>query len=413
MLADGGRHVNLDSIITDFVERDQAVTLQALGGIDGITDDLASSPLFPYVAEALLTAWRDLDATSRDRATALIATAIAGSTSGLALNDTCSAVVPISAELSITLSVKDALRVRANVRGDQAAGGVAAIAIRWLAHLAVLADEARPALTDVLTGVARTATEPMPFAIAAAQVAGLTYDLWRDATAVDCLNRLLTTDGDADAWFALGQARLVDALEANDRDSCIGGLRETLVCFDNAANNGEQRPDARMYGHAIRFVTEWSADATAQMLVGHHAQAHAALQEYMLGGKGLADQPMWARPRYEAETAWIELVQHMRAAIDASPDGDAWYDSAAVIGALADVYRAANSFRPGRWTDQLQATAFPDLVAPVLTAPFVEHIERVSFVRRWLRETDDPHAAAFAELCGGSSKGGRIRSQDD
>ena len=194
----------------------------------------------------------------------LIATAIADSSSGVALNDTCVVVVPAAPGLAITLDVKDALRSRVAERVDQAASAVAAIALRWLAHLAVLTDEARPALADALTGVARSAAEPMPFAVAAAQVAGLTYDCWRDGIAVDCLTRLVDTDGDADAWFALGQSRLVDALEADDRDTCISGLRSTLECFDNAANNGEQRPDARMYGHAIRFVTGWVADATAR-----------------------------------------------------------------------------------------------------------------------------------------------------
>jgi hypothetical protein len=390
--------MNLEATITDLVERGETVTLDALGSIDHIPDDTTASPLFPYVAHAFVAAWGQLDGNHRGRATALIATAIADCTSGVALNDTCLTVVPAAPDLAITLDVKDALRAKATERADQAAGGVAAIALRWLAHLAVLADEARPALTDVLTGVARAASEPMPFAVVAAQVAGLTYDCWRDSTAVDCLTRLVTTDGDADAWFALGQTRLVDALEADDRDTCVGGLRATLECFDNAANSGEQRPDARMYGHAIRFVTEWAADATADMLDGHRTEAHTALQEYMLGGRGLPDQPMWVRPRYEAETAWIELVQRMHVATDAAPDGDAWYDPAVAIGALADVYRAANSFRPRRATNVPAATAFPDLVAPTLTAPFVEQSQRVSFVERWLRDTDEPDAEAFAQL---------------
>ena len=390
--------MTLDATITDLVERGETVTLAALGGIDNIPDGSSASSLFPYVAHAFVTAWGELDRNHRCRATAIIATAISDCTSGVALNDTCLTVVPAAPDLSITLDVKDALRARATERADQAAGGVAATALRWLAHLAVLADEARPELTDVLTGVARTANEPMPFAVAAAQVAGLTYDCWRDSTAVDCLTRLVTTDGDADAWFALGQARLVDALEANDRDTCVGGLRATLECFDNAANNGEQRPDARMYGHAIRFVTEWAADATPEMLDGHRIDAHTALQEYMLGGKSLPDQPMWVRPRYEVETAWIELVQRMHIATDAAPVGAAWYDSAVAIGALADVYRAANSFRPRRATDVPGATAFPDLVAPTLTAPFVEQSQRISFVERWLRDTDEPDAEAFAQL---------------
>lgn len=390
--------MNLDGAITDLIQRGEEVTLDALGGLESLPADTTVSPLFPYVARALVAGWDQLDRDRRADATTLITEAIVGCTSGLALSDMCLAIVPGAPDLAITLDLKDALRTRATERTDQAAAGIAAIALRWLAHLAVVADEARPALADVLTGVARTGAETMPFAVAAAQVAGLTYDCWRDRNAVGCLTRLVATDGDADAWFALGQARLVDALEAGDREACIGGLRATLECFDNAANSGEQRADARMYGHAVRFVTEWTSDATAEMLDRHRDAAHRALEEYMLGGRGLPDQPMWIRPRYEAETAWIELVQCMHVATDARPSGDAWYDSAIAIGALADVYRAANSFRPRRATDLPAAAAFPDLVAPTLAAPFLEHAQRVSFVERWLRDSDEPDADAFARL---------------
>lgn len=395
---DMAHHMSLDATITELVERGETVTLNALGGIDGLPEDSPASPLFPYVAGAVVAEWGQLDADRRVRAVAHLAAAITECTSGVALNDTCLAVVPVATDLDITLEVKDALRIKATDRADQRAGGVAAIALRWLAHLAVIADEARPALTDVLTGVARSGDEPMPFAVAAAQVAGLTYDCWRDSTAVECLARLVDTDGDSDAWFALGQTRLVEALEAVDRDACIRGLRSTLDCFDNAANDGEQRPDARMYGHAIRFVTDWAADASAEMLQGHRAEAHAALEQYMLGGRGLQDQSMWVRPRYEAETAWIELVQHMYVATDAAPDGEAWYDAAVAIGALAQVYRAANSFRPRRATNAALATAFPELVAPRLTAPFLKHSERVGFLERWLRDTEEPDAETLAQL---------------
>ena len=100
-----------------------------------------------------------------------------------------------------------------------------------------------------------------------------------------------------------------------------------------------------MYGHAVRFVTAWASDATVDMLAADYEGARAALQEYLLHGLGLAEQPMWVRPRYETETAWIELVRTMRAAVEAGPAGSSWYEPAVAIGALADVYRVANSLR--------------------------------------------------------------------
>jgi len=389
--------VTLDVLIEDLVNRGEAVTLDAIGGPGILTDDVASSPLFPYVANAIVDTWDELSQPDRATAAALISDAIATKLGGLALGDTCLAVVPEAPRLEMTVGVKDALRVRISDRIDQQSGSKAAIALRWLAHLAAISEEARPALFDVLTGVAR-GIEPMPFSVGAAQVAGLAYDHWRDDNARACIERLVDSDGEADAWFALGQARLVDALEEGDAGSCVASLRATIECFDNAANTGEQRPDAVMYAHAVRFLTGWMSDATADMLASDYGGAHSALHQYIVGGWGLADQPMWIRPRFEAETAWIELVRLMHGAVEARPSGQSWYQPAVAISAMADVYRAANSFRPRRTCGEVTASAFPFLLAPTVTAPFIDNDERVAFVELWLRNSDDPDADDFASL---------------
>jgi hypothetical protein len=374
------------------------VTLDALGGLDVLGTEQAASPMFPYVVSALCAEWDTLDPEQRDTARDLITTAISVTSSGLALSDTCQVVVPGAVDLGIAVEVKTLLRDRIRSRGDQRSGALAAVALRWLAHLAVINDNARGAVVDALSEVALKPSEPLPFRSVAAQVAGVVYDRWRDVAATECLSRLTDTSGDADAWFALGQARLADALDAADRDSCLQGLRSTIECFDYAAANGEQRPDAVMYVNAVRSVTAWATGASAEMLADYYRNAHEALDDYMLHGLGLPDQPVWLRPRFEAETAWIELVKTMDRVADHGPEDLPWYDAATAIGALADVYRTANSFHPARTDAAATADGLTDLVAPQLTAPFVKAAERLAYVARWLEEVHDPDAEAFAAL---------------
>lgn len=400
----GDRHTDLNLTITQLVRDGQQITLAALGGLDAIGPDQTSSSLFPHIAGALVADWDTLTADERETATALISGAISVIPSGLALADTCHVVVPVAARLGIVVEIKTSLRERIRSRSDQPAGAIAAIALRHLANLAVLADAARGALVDALTEVALTPAEPSPFATVAAQVAGVVYDRWRDAAATECLSRLTLTSGDADAWFALGQARLLDALEAPDREACLAGLRSTIEFFDYAAAQGEQRPDAVIYANVVRFVTAWAIDGSADMLVGYYQSAHDALQEYLLLGARLPDQPGWLRPRFEAETAWIELVRAMGRVDQQSQGERLWYDAATAIGALAEVYRAVNSFYPGRTTDAAMAGTLPELVGPRLTAPFVERSERVGYVTRWLEEVRTPEARAFADFVRGRAE---------
>lgn len=390
--------MSLDSTIEELVGGGLPLTLEALGGFDAIRREDAASSLFPYVAEALVTGWDNLDADQHATARDLIATAVSITSSGLALSETCAILVPEAVRLEIGLLLKTSLRDRVRSREDQRTAGLASVALRWLAHLAILSDTARGAVIDALSEVAVGQGESLPFASVSAQVAGVVYDHWRDGAATDCLVRLAQTTGDSDAWLALGQARLVQALEEADRESCLAGMRSTIECFDFAAANGGQRSDAVMYANAVRLITAWTAGATAAMLADYYENAHEALHLYMLHGLGLPDAPVWLRPRFEAETAWIELIKAMERVTDHGPADAPWYDAAIAIGALADVYRAANSFHPARSHAATTSHAVVDLVAPRLTGPFIEGAERLGYMARWLEEEGDSEAHEFAEF---------------
>ena len=389
---------NFDAKIIGLVQRDQEVTLKSLGGIGGISFDCLDSPMFPYAAGAIVTSWSTLSDDEHARATDLLSGSITRATSALALNDTCRHVVPIAADIGIDLALKDALRHRVAARSIPSTGGLPAVALRWLGHLAVTTDVARPALVDLLTGIAHQPMEPTLFAVAAAQVAGLVYDHWREPAAKACLNRLTRTGAEPDAWFALGQTQLVDAFEGQDKESVVAGLVKALRSFEYVGTSGERRADAALYVHIIRFVSELVSNAPIEMLQPHIERAEEALHEYILAGRGLPDQPMWLRPRYEAENEWIVVVRHLRRALDSGPNGHPWYEPAIVISALSEAYCAANSLRPRRNNASTTTMAFPDLVAPRLSAPFLSDANRLAFVDVWLRDSDDPNAEEFARV---------------
>ncbi|MDE0132995.1 MAG: hypothetical protein OXN79_11660 [bacterium] len=391
----------IDAKIVELVSAGQEVTLDAIGGVEAADESWVRSPLFHEVANAVVSEWGALSNSQHEQASGLFAAAITTTTSPPALIDTCKRIVPRASDLGIATSIKDALHGKAAARSDDSEAALAAIAIRWLAHLAVNAHAARPALHDVLLGVAAPSQQPETpeFAVAAAQAAGLAHDFWRDQIAWECLERLTDTDAEADAWFALGQARLVQALEADSTQAVMVGLVESLECFDNAKNTGEDRADAKLYAHIIRFVRELSNQATAEMLQEHAEAADSALREYMVGGRNLPEQPIWLRPTCTAENAWTLVVGRLHRAIELASDHP-WYRPALVIGALSDAYVAANSLWLSRHDPAIAETpeALTDLLIPPLMAPFVERAENLALVEKWVHESDSPNAEAFARL---------------
>ncbi len=395
-----GAAEHLEAKIEEICALGQEVTLGAIGGFNAIPAELANSAMFPYAAEAIVLGWDELEDSQHGAAASMFVTAITTAQSGLALNDTCKAVVPSAAALEIHIPLKDALREKASTRSNPSEGALAAISIQWLAHLAVGTHTARPGLCDLFTAIPSESRETREFAIAAAQAAGIAYDHWRDQNARECLSRLTDTDAEADAWFGLGQAMLVDALEEDGSDAMVEGLQRALSCFEKSERTGESRSDAALYVHIIRFVTALANNATAEALLPHVRGAEEALAEYVLGGTGLPERPTWLRPRYAAENAWMSAIQRIHQAVGPQTRTHAWYNPAIVINSLSDAYKASNSLLPLRhkYDDAENSAMLTRLIAPRLTAPFLERTERLALVDEWLKESGSPDAEAFAQL---------------
>jgi hypothetical protein len=371
------------------------LTLDALGGIDSIPPDAVASEMFPEVVGLLITGWADFDGEDRTKATALVVGAVNSAPTATALISTCAAVVPEAETLGVVAPIKDALRARAEKRPDVASAAFAATALRWLTHLAIVADTPRHALLDILGSV--TNTETPEFSAAAARAATVAYDFWHDTAAYECLDRLTTSDARDDAWYGLGHAAIRNALEAEDADTIVTHLREALEPFQQAVSTGEQRADAAIYRDVIRFVTGWAAHAPAEQLADIRAAAAAHLNEYMLGGLGLPEEAGWLRPRYAVETSWLELLNQMDATITAGDDAS-WLEPVPLMDGLANLFRAANAFTVERTNPNGEPTAIIDLVAPAVAAPFIEDQHRLALIARWADDTEDPSGEALRDL---------------
>lgn len=366
------------------------VTLEQLGGLEDIPAESTTSPIFPLVADAIVQAYSS-GGRMPDKAAELVVDAVANANSGVALADICASVVPVAPAAGIATRLKEALRVRTIPRATSAEAGMAALALQALCHLAVLDDSARPALLDVLTAVASGDAEDSAFAVAAARVAGVAFDHWRDPTAVQCLERLTDTEAEADAWFALGHARLVEALQHTHTGDIAAGVRDAIEPFARAVEQGEDRADARMYLGVVLFVSAWAEGSPAAELQQHLDRAGEALTAFWFEGLGLPERYGWYRPRFEAEVRWLDVLRLMRS-VALAEDRDAWYRPPMVLGALAEALEAARTLRPARTARLDQPSHADELVEPRLATPFLREVAFLGWLDQWLRENPGPTA---------------------
>lgn len=387
-----------EQAVKNQLSADGIIDLNALGGIESIPGDAVNSPLFPDVAEAIVAGLPTLREDERTMATSLLCEAVNAASSGLAFRLLTDLVVPAAGMLGVTGVLKATLRQRVDDRSDEQRSALAATALEALCHLALLEPDARYLLFDALGTVGNEA-EQEAFGRAAAWVAGVAFDRWRDSTASDCLERLTTGAAEADASFWLGQTLLVSALELADADSIRIAMRGTLEHFDRAAAMGEDRPDAVLYSATVRFITDYSAGTDRAGLAEYLQTATAAYRHYLIDGIGLPDLPDWMRPRYDAEARWIELLRRLQAATEAE-DRDAWFSAPRLIDGLADAYTAAHTLTPPRsdLLSQASGVAMEEVLIPRLASPFIDDLVPLAFLESWLAESDHPDAARFREV---------------
>lgn len=404
-------------MIADQLSAAGTINLDDIGGVAGIPDDAAVSPLFPIVAEAIVAAFPALNGDEQQTGVQLLCAGVGTMTGGLALRTLCDVVVPAAPALGATEPLKDILRQRVNVRSDEANAALASVAVKALCHLALLESSARYILFDAL-GTIGSKPEFGVFATAAAWTAGVVFDRWREPAATDCLERLTTGEGEADASFWLGQTMLVGALELDDTEAIRASLRRTLEHFDRAAAMGEDRPDAVLYAAIVRFITEYGVGGGMTVLSEHLDKATSAYRDYLIDGTNLPDVPPWMRPRFDAEARWAELLQRLHAATHAE-DRDAWYEAPCMIDGLADAYTSAHTLTPTR--SYLAAGSKPagivDVVIPRIASPFIDNIVPLAFLDQWLDHTDHPDAARLrdeiAERCSQGANRGKARPAGD
>jgi hypothetical protein len=386
-----------EQTVRDQLASDGAVDLDSIGGVPSIPADAVASPLFPAVAAAVVASFETLGDDDRRDGVHLMCEAVAASSSGLAFRSLTDVLVPAAPALGATDTLKDSLRQRVNDRADEPRSALAATALKALCHLALLEDGARYILFDAL-GTIGSGPEHDVFATAAAWVAGVTFDRWRESAASECLQRLTTGEGEADASFWLGQALLVSALELDDTDSIRSALRGTLEHFDRAAEMGEDRPDAVMYGATVRFITDYAADADKTRLAEHLNAATTACHHYLVDGLGLPELPPWMRPRYDAEARWVELLRRLQAATNAEDRG-AWFGAPQLIDGLADAYSAAHTLRPTRsyLPPDAPPTTITEAVVPRISSSFIDDLVPLAYLDQWLDQSEHPDAAMFQE----------------
>lgn len=356
--------------ISACLARGEAVTLEWVGGVDGLEaerDALLQAPFLDVLVAMTATA----SETDHAMLDALLVDGFAVAPSPTVLRDAAYLLIE-AAHLRDRLAraLTPVLVARVAARSDPRTDLLGAYALEALFRLALADAMNRHRLLALLTEIDGTPSEL--FAAHAAKLLGAAFTQWGGEDLIAALERLLPA-AEPEAAFELGLIMLGTALDQASMPEILGRLEVAQLRFRQAAEADENRADAIAYDAIIDMIRgfwdeTYAADlqATLSRLERAVADRQALLQAGSL--------PPWLAPRADREIAWVGLARAARRAVD-DLSRPSWLNAAATLNAVLAVYDAERTLTAGPGLSRL--------VRPRIEAAFVrerglaEHLDQL------------------------------------
>ncbi|MET8850942.1 hypothetical protein [Amycolatopsis sp. NPDC004625] len=383
-------------------------TLNDLRGAESVLADaeiVCRGPQLPYVMHAVAVSLSDL---AESQAAGLLQAINAGMRdpdSGWVLTD----AIDVLCEHNLLLErlARDAARVFYNhaetALRDESRAELAHPSLTGLLRLALSKHVPQHRLLSLLSEV--TGNEPATALQRLPVVIGLAHDYFGEADLLDVLalladNRGLDPATRADATFELGLAHVHTALTQHTGSAARPDLERALMRFNVVAQHHEARFDARAYAASVEAILAFNDlaedDASAVDRLRNAVDLlESSLATLQAWNSGHHDMP-WLAARGQALTAWAGLTTTLQAAAQHLFQ-PSWYDAAAALEELMDVYLACRAVRvyPAH-ADELGSLVYPTVEASFAKrAGLLHHLEQA--LDHDPRFVDHPDATALRD----------------
>jgi hypothetical protein len=361
--------------------------------IVAVADELADSPLFPYLIDI---AGHDAETPDDGPGQPFDSAVLHGVAHHARYSSYVSAITRLltypllAARLGRPLERVLAQRAEAglNRQADPATAAIGATALEAWLHLCTTQVLKPHRLLALLTDLPELVADvPTEMVKRLPRMIGLAHEHFADDDLLTLLRHLADTpEAEADANFETALADLRRALDAEDQDHLVPALMQARSGFAAVEAADEARHDAQAYAAALDAIMAFQhtdttplRDAATRLQDAVH-QRHA----WLAGGH----LPPWAWARAQAETAWLQLSATLSAA--AEPLHDAcWYHPSQAVTALRDAYQAARTFTARVESGSPRGVEL--LIRPAIEATFITNTNQLALLDHALA-----HDPAFA-----------------
>lgn len=360
--------VDLETRVTELTQRNERVTLSALGGSDAITQSESYlSPVFGIVAGAVATHWDDVDAA--EPMIAFLAKGFQQNKDRLALRESIEAVYGLPSETYRSF----VMALDARTRDPDEHPILKAEAMSGLMRFA-LCDQRWKATACAGLQAYEFGSDPLADPLVC-RLTSVAYEQLAYEEALDLLESFAEHQSSrAQANLERGLVQISIALESATVEEISEELSVAAGWLEAAVQADPERRDSSIYCLLVRSLlslTDKTASAFPETV--QQLREEAFVSE-------LWDRPApgmeWLFPPSCAPSAWVPMVDKL-SHLAGRLSEPSWLDASVVLEELFQIYSINRAVRPGT----------PDIgnfVRPAIEAAFVRERGLMAHLDQWL-----------------------------
>jgi len=322
---------SVEQKIVGLLELDYPFSIDTLGGIGEITihcDELAASPLLPFLFDAIINTFPTLSDEERPSLNSLVLALIEKSSHDIAFIDSIDKLILHAAlfnEISEQLTQIFIQKIQDTSTAELIRTASLAAALQW----ASLSRRYQLRLTDCLLGI-HIDNESSDFLAHAVKVMGFTYAQWGEPELIDKIAQILNIEGAyPEAAFEYAITFLHEGLNGQTQESCYSSFQRSVHFFRQSFQAVEANPQAKIYALSIELLCEFYFKNLNVDLNVYSEQLSIAIFEYENWSKANTSY-FWNEIRQEELYAWKRLADILCNTLNRISE-PSWNEAALVI----------------------------------------------------------------------------------
>lgn len=370
--------------IVELAKLEFPLSIEALGGIAELSlhcDALASSPLLPFLFDAIITSLPMLTEEDRFATNELVLTLLGKSTHDISFVDSVEKLIAHAALFKEIAGLLTQIFIQ-RVQDRSAADLIRTVSLRAAVQWAAQSRQYQLRVIDILLGI-ETDTESSYFLAHAVKVIGFAHAQWNEPELINKIIQVLDFNRTCpEALFEYAMTFLNAGISGRDPEACYSYFTQSAQFFRLSVQESEVNPQALVFALAVELLCEFYQRNIHVDVIGYSEQLAIAIFEYESWLK--QDVPHFLNTvRMNELHAWNKLAEVLANTL-VKLDEPSWNEATLIIEAyILAAYSCSKAILAFNDDSGIDLLVRPSMEESITKPGLIHHLDL------WLRDNKD------------------------